>query len=1488
MAEKVINTGGRFHDTSINHTVTGANEVLDDDIQKKQSVINAEQQELNQEQEVINADTYRKNEVYNKEETNNIISRTPETDVIVVNVPEGTDIATYLEANIPNTQVPETHAVKTQLAETKEFGKFIGADGQLRTNPSMDYYKYSVSPTDRVSVKGFGVPDAEYTGIAFVHYYHDDEWLGYDENYLIAAGPYYADESFVTLPSTCNILVLNTARIYHPIAYVNTTETVPGSYVSSRANKLYRVPGPDNTTYSEWAWDGTTWVMLANKDYGVDDRPIKDSTNLISSKGVYPVYETGLNNTIAISDESQLLTPTVIDNSFMLDNGTVVSNRPNFKYYRYSVQAGKLYTFSSVFDANTQLHFLIWLNSSSEAIGHEPEGGDDSVPVTISNQPVFAPKNAAYACINVGKTVTGEVSMKRVGDVINSKDLKEGLNYASVNTFAHDNYPNISQTNILIPTNTETGHYIKNDGTVGDNQYFLYQRFNVVGENLYSFSGSLDNSEIYYVHWYDAQNNYLGHVPYIGKAHEVTTYTDQVIASPRNAAYALLNVNTSVQGNVYNFKHIVSLMNVSDIRKNVIPFISEKEIMNYSSRERGKCFSDDGERENQYLLYDKYLVQPNHVYLFSAAFGENTGIPFVYWLDSQENVIAKEPYEGSVDEPVIMDNQPVIAPPNAAYLILNSATTLTSVVNVGDVYDIDNILHKIGELSANVSAKTVILPDKTDVNMYFTSDGFVEYNGILCREFNITAGDAYLFSARLSAMWSVPLLFWTDDEYNTILQEPYKGSDSESVTYTDTYIKAPTGATRMLINADYANAANISVKHIGDVYDVDNIAYEIDNLKVNISTTNVIDPDDIHSDMYFGANGFVEFNGISCKEYDITAGDNYLFSTRLSIHWSVPALFWVDDDYHVVLQDIYNGSDTETVTFADVLVKAPAGATKMLINVDNPNLSYAKATNVGNVIKSQTLQDEIDEIRRSGGKYGLMKVVVKMLDRPVSSVIFNNHDEETVYYIRTKYNDTKDIILSHYINGNQLLSFKDTYIGDKRLDDDTLMTSDYLVSHHIDSTAPLLHADTYWHIFGQHGCPMPTFTNNSYMTSDDVGAEWKDQLNRHYHVGYVTNSNIYLVPVMYIDSDGHWTRDWKSRLSDAITSLTHVSGGVYTDDIQSISGYGDVQLRPVMNYKERRWFADDVEIVAPGTYYCNDFNVSESAIGYDPATITNWFGGPGHNVDLTGAQVMAEFTFSYNYKGAQCCVNTTVSILREVECQSYSPIQQEFFFDKGDYKAMFMIPKAHERGGVEIDKPFYSPSAASTSYVIYRSDGTLKDINDPVDRQIGFLQNPNTGDYLVGMAAGLSLVSGDTIKSKRNQNCPVGWSNAHYRLLNFSPSNINKFYIAAINTAPFENDDYYLPNTYFKELNYYVSYFDPAENDGQVYWYKDGSSYVIYAHCQSAHNRKAVNVSCILDGLKLSVVEKTDGVELLTDIIQNGKFFVNYTNATNYIVLKAE
>jgi hypothetical protein len=53
--------------------------------------------------------------------------------------------------------------------------------------------------------------------------------------------------------------------------------------------------------------------------------------------------------------------------------------------------------------------------------------------------------------------------------------------------------------------------------------------------------------------------------------------------------------------------------------------------------------------------------------------------------------------------------------------------------------------------------------------------------------------------------------------------------------------------------------------------------------------------------------------------------------------------------------------------------------------------------------------------------------------------------------------------------------------------------------------------------------------------------------------------------------------------------------------------------------------------------------------------------------------------------------------------------------------------------------------------------------------------------------------------------------------------------------------------------------------------------------------KQAINVPDFMEGLSLQVVEKTDNTTLLTDTIQNGKFFVSYaTDDANYIVLKTK
>lgn len=610
--------------------------------------------------------------------------------------------------------------------------------------------------------------------------------------------------------------------------------------------------------------------------------------------------------------------------------------------------------------------------------------------------------------------------------------------------------------------------------------------------------------------------------------------------------------------------------------------------------------------------------------------------------------------------------------------------------------------------------------------------------------------------------------------------------------------------------------------------------------------------------------------------------DTLLFSAKYGSQTNIAVIFYFDKDDNLISEEYrFDSSTTGGMVFNNAPLHIPDNTAYILFNINEyyDGIMYMKT--VGEYYDLGQMETDIENIK--GGK--------KLIKLHVYDTEPGRN--ENAFYVRAKYNDTKDILLLYYINLNTLLSPKTAYIGANTLSDADLMASANIVSNHSDSTAPLFQSSLYWHLYAQHGYVIPVVPNTVGLTTADIGALWKDQLDRQYNIGNVVGSSIYLLPVITRGTEGNDTRGWKTPNNPVITALTHVSGGTVTTPI-TVASQSTTQLRPIMKHENRKFYIDGRELTEPGDYEGDDFTVSESQTGYDPASIETWFPTPGEigMPDLTGAVEMARFTWSYNFRGAQCCVNTTIDIRRKVECQSYGATQQQTFVDTGNYKAMFMIPKAaNASNGTVLEKPFNSPSLGSTGYSFFRNATYLKDVDKPIDRLIAMLHNPNDNTYLVGMAAGLSLVSGETIPAKRNANIPIApnANDAHYRLGSFSPSNNNKFYIAAINTSPFADDGYNLPNTYFKEINYYISYFDPAANPGQLYWYKDGNSYIIYSHCQSVQSRVALTLPDFMEGLNVEIVEQTDNAVLLTDTVQNGKLFVSYnTDDANYLVLRTK
>jgi len=887
--------------------------------------------------------------------------------------------------------------------------------------------------------------------------------------------------------------------------------------------------------------------------------------------------------------------------------------------------------------------------------------------------------------------------------------------------------------------------------------------------------------------------------------------------------------------------------------------------------------------------YKEYTVTANETLRVEYNVGNGYVFPIILFEDDSDNIISYLSKNGPVSGTEIVN-----APSGAVKAICNYQLALYATNNlqrpaskVDLKYLSDVKQNSIDRIKANKAllrhySTETKTPASIITGKYFRNNGdYKTHSSMSIAVFdNIDNSKYYRFKGNIiPGGFNIPIVsYWTSNEELICLEEDLQyavGPYNQSTPYI---LSVPSNCSTIKIQAyntpGYLNSIVFEEITLGDdcfVADTEILANDI-NSRFYVDNYTTISPIEVVSGRWIRANGTVaELALMGYKKYSVTEGTVYGISYNLpNDQWNFPVYVFEDSEGTVLSSKSLMGPSSAI----NEKVIAPTSATVVYCNyILSQESDFSFKDYSQEFISLVEINQEVKNISVDTS----MKVVIANI----------GNSSGMPFYIRAKYNSTKDIIITHRINDNGILSFNSTYIGPNTSTDGQLMTSTYLVSSHTDSTAPLFSATQYWHLFAQHGYPIPYFANTGVFAASDLGALWEDQLGRRYNIGKVTSSYVYLLPVFY-ESGGHIVRDWHSTVtSTTITYLSHISGGTFTDTI-SIPSISQTQLRPVMTNSDRVFLLDGKPVTQEGTYYCGELSVSETQIGYDPSTVQDWFGGINGKPNLTGAEVMAVFTYSFNYKGAQCCINTTIDIRREIECQGYGATQQQFFLDNGAYKAMFILPKVKEKDNINLEKPFNSTSGFP-EYSFYRTENDLRNVNDIPDRQIGFLYDPLNNTYLVGMSAGLSLVSGDTVPDKRNQMCLQGSSNDHYRVLLFSPSNTNKFYVMAFNTSPYADNDYYLPNTFFKEINYYVSYFDPAENVGQVYWYKDGNQYVIYCHCQQVAMKQAINVPDFMEGLSLQVVEKTDNTTLLTDTIQNGKFFVSYaTDDANYIVLKTK
>lgn len=901
--------------------------------------------------------------------------------------------------------------------------------------------------------------------------------------------------------------------------------------------------------------------------------------------------------------------------------------------------------------------------------------------------------------------------------------------------------------------------------------------------------------------------------------------------------------------------------------------ISQLESIEASSTVTGKYIKADGTvAEHESYQYQVFPVTAGSKYTFSCKFNGGS-LYIIHWFNGNEYIGCESYQTGGSGVTVQYKDKVLIAPENADTCIMNESI---SQYNSG-YYDFKEVLDTIKSrdlLNAiNVNATAIgntrggyFIHDDCIIK---TSDGALDENhsGMKATMFLPITGKEPIIGRNL---WTngttIAMIAFYDDGKNFIsVWNDFSANQQDFVIAVE---DIPAGAKFIRASANFLREGPHTI--IGGVDLASIIEYQEategdvavvkDAIMQNICTPlpiyNTLQGGFIKSD-----GSFIEHSSYHVDIFEVEGNGLYAFSGTFNSGASLIFVSWFDENSEFIKPEPYHGSTTEATAFVNQVVKAPSNAAYLYLNVMTSRSSYFNASSVvQQIIKSSDLKEELDGINADVGR---MKVTVE-------------GDNTSV---RTALNSEKDIIIKFGRDGNGNISPKNTLIGNT---DD--YDADFVEIHKwSDSTMPLRSVPQFWHLYAQHGIPIPlvTVTDNP-LTTDDVGSWWQDQESRQYQVGKVAGDKIYLIPrVVQSGTQGIVTRDWRDATHDTYPSeLQHVSGGVHTDTL-TVSAASQYQVEPIQESSNKKFTCDGKD-VGNGTYYCDEFVISETLTCLDVTVMTSYFPTPKSTRDAL------VITNSFIFKELSIGFNQLVNCVNPVQFGYYGSNQAQHLADIDGMDAYVLIPKVKKNNSAgSIMNKFFRSQDSDANVTVYRTSDDLVDIDRLPDRQLSVLKDDGTP--VLGFASGVSLVRGVTVDEVRNTFIAKSSGSAGNALL-FSPTNNNKFYvgvISAFNTEKFT--DRLMQTDFCKEFSTYYSYFMPTD-DVQAYYYNDGSSTVIYIHAESNTGRVLVDVGkADCEGKSIEVVEKTDDVTLYSDSIVNGKICVDFESAdANYIVLVAK
>lgn len=711
------------------------------------------------------------------------------------------------------------------------------------------------------------------------------------------------------------------------------------------------------------------------------------------------------------------------------------------------------------------------------------------------------------------------------------------------------------------------------------------------------------------------------------------------------------------------------------------------------------------------------------------------------------------------------------------------------------------------------------------------------------------AGRVSIVNASLNGNY----LFFNSTE---ITEESYMGRNESGIV--------PQDAVMCVHNISRSDSASDYYKNVAVNITPSNIVNDTVDYYVREKQFTLIEPDTILENKRIW-NGVIEDStALDVYVYNnIVQEGNYAFSGKMSgsISQFYYITYWDENDNFLSYDNYVNVTGTGT-EFDNMKLNIPMGAVSIKMNVQK---SYSVYYELDSVILGDFY--DFNSMENATNVPAPLKVVV---------------NDDNSFYVRYQIDDENDGILvfdylSHYnFIRNCIMISKYCVGGRNEIDASILAKQDY--QHCADSQSPMFTAN-FGPLFSNHGYSIPrVVVQGNELSDSDIGSEWVDQNSYHYTIGKVSGNYIYLLPVIYSTGiAGQETRQWKWYSSPYPTQITRVGAGGETLTISSSSRW-DLQVsqlskvRVVINGKD----------VGAGTYQCEQVELAYEQIGYNPIFVNTWFPTPVYD------GVMLKFDRHFTVTGGKgflsATANTVLNNLYPYPLRHYIDVVPQFPFQIGDYKPYIYIPKMKKvTSDIDFREEFVSVDGSHSSVSYYRNTTDLVDVDDMPDRAYSYLKT-DLGDVLYGCAGGHSLVRGMSVKSIRNNYISM---NGEVGIWN--PPAGNKHYNNILEDTNEENN--IVPDTFINEFEGFMCWYKPSD-DVHCFYHRSKDCYVVYIHTNKTFSKGYAILPDFMNNMGVeSVVEKTDGIDLLTSTVVDGKLFFTSDNSIkeyNWVVVKVK